>query len=106
MVESFRHLRCAALTVGSAPSPRQAGPDAAPGAKVSPGRTAMPSRRVTIAEIAASAGVSVPTVSKVLNGRADVAEATRRRGQQVMVDRGCQRPASPAPRPLGLIDMV
>ncbi len=66
----------------------------------------MPSRRVTIAEIAASAGVSVPTVSKVLNGRADVAEATRRRVQQVMVDRGYQRRASGAQRPVGLIDMV
>jgi LacI family transcriptional regulator, galactose operon repressor len=66
----------------------------------------MPSRRVTIAEIAASAGVSVPTVSKVLNGRADVAEATRRRVQQIMVDRGYQRRASGALRPVGLIDMA
>ena len=32
---------------------------------------------MTIAEIAASAGVSVPTVSKVLNGRPGVSEATR-----------------------------
>jgi LacI family transcriptional regulator len=66
----------------------------------------MPSRRVTIAEIAAFAGVSVPTVSKVLNGRADVAEATRRRVQQIMIDRGYQRRASGAQRPVGLIDMV
>ena len=29
--------------------------------------------RVTLADIAAAAGVSVPTVSKVLNGHADVA---------------------------------
>lgn len=33
--------------------------------------------RVTIADIAAEAGVSVPTVSRVLNGRADVAASTR-----------------------------
>jgi LacI family transcriptional regulator, galactose operon repressor len=66
----------------------------------------MSSRRVTIAEIAASAGVSVPTVSKVLNGRADVSEATRRRVQQIMVDRGYQRRTSGAQRPVGLIDMV
>jgi LacI family transcriptional regulator, galactose operon repressor len=66
----------------------------------------MRSRRVTIAEIAASAGVSVPTVSKVLNGRADVSEATRRRVQQIMVDRGYQRRTSGAQRPVGLIDMV
>ena len=36
-------------------------------------------RRATLATIAASAGVSVATVSKVLNGRADVAPGTRAR---------------------------
>ena len=66
----------------------------------------MPSRRVTIAEIAASAGVSVPTVSKVLNGRADVAETTRRRVQQVMADRGYQRRKHGQQRRVGLVDMV
>jgi LacI family transcriptional regulator len=34
-------------------------------------------RRATLANVAASAGVSVATVSKVLNGRTDVAPATR-----------------------------
>ena len=34
-------------------------------------------RRATLANVAASAGVSVATVSKVLNGRDDVAPATR-----------------------------
>ena len=40
----------------------------------------MPSRdgRTTLATIAASAGVSIATVSKVVNGRADVSPATRR----------------------------
>jgi DNA-binding LacI/PurR family transcriptional regulator len=66
----------------------------------------MHTRRVTIAEIAASAGVSVPTVSKVLNGRADVSETTRRRVQQIMVDRGYQRRTPGGERPVGLIDMV
>jgi LacI family transcriptional regulator len=66
----------------------------------------MPTRRVTIAEIAATAGVSVPTVSKVLNGRSDVADATRRRVQQIMADRGYQRRASGAQRPVGLVDIV
>jgi LacI family transcriptional regulator len=64
------------------------------------------SSRVTIAEIAEHAGVSVPTVSKVLNGRSDVAEATRRRVQQVMADRGYQRRKPSARRRVGLIDMV
>ena len=36
-------------------------------------------RRATLATIAAAAGVSVATVSKVLNGRADVAPTTRAR---------------------------
>ncbi|WP_420000162.1 LacI family DNA-binding transcriptional regulator [Streptomyces boninensis] len=35
--------------------------------------------RVTLATVAASAGVSVPTVSKVVNGRPDVSPATRAR---------------------------
>src|SRR5262245_1386504 len=34
-------------------------------------------RRATLATVAASAGVSIATVSKVLNGRSDVAPATR-----------------------------
>ena len=34
-------------------------------------------RRATLANVAASAGVSIATVSKVLNGRNDVAPATR-----------------------------
>ena len=36
-----------------------------------------PTRPVTIAYIAESAGVSVPTVSKVLNGRSGVSADTR-----------------------------
>jgi LacI family transcriptional regulator len=61
---------------------------------------------VTIAEIAEQAGVSVPTVSKVLNGRSDVAEATRLRVQRVMADRGYQRRKPGALRRVGLVDMV
>lgn len=40
--------------------------------------------RATLATVAASAGVSVATVSKVLNGRADVAPTTRARVQQML----------------------
>ncbi|ACQ81562.1 transcriptional regulator, LacI family [Beutenbergia cavernae DSM 12333] len=40
--------------------------------------------RATIASIAAEAGVSVPTVSKVLNGRPDVAPATRALVEEVI----------------------
>jgi LacI family transcriptional regulator len=42
------------------------------------------SARVTLAQVAAAAGVSVPTVSKVLNGREDVAPATRARVEEVL----------------------
>jgi LacI family transcriptional regulator len=64
------------------------------------------SSRVTIAEIAEHAGVSVPTVSKVLNGRSDVAESTRLRVQQVMAERGYQRRKPGTQRRVGLVDMV
>lgn len=42
--------------------------------------------RATLAKIAAAAGVSVSTVSKVVNGRPDVAAATRARVQEVLRD--------------------
>ncbi|WP_158715543.1 LacI family DNA-binding transcriptional regulator, partial [Streptomyces sp. NRRL S-481] len=45
------------------------------------GRTA---QTATLAEIAREAGVSAPTVSKVLNGRADVAPATRARVEELL----------------------
>ncbi len=47
----------------------------------------------TIAFIAAQAGVSVPTVSKVINGRADVAAGTRERVEAAIRDHGYRRPA-------------
>src|SRR5580693_9895583 len=43
---------------------------------VSPGERT-PRRRATLAAVAAEAGVSLPTVSKVVNGRPDVAPETR-----------------------------
>ena len=61
---------------------------------------------MTIAEIAEQAGVSVPTVSKVLNGRADVAVATRERVQQVMAESGYRRRGSTPRRRTGLVDVV
>ena len=44
--------------------------------------------RVTIHDVASAAGVSVATVSKVINGRYGVAEATAARVQQVIADLG------------------
>ena len=63
-------------------------------------------RRATMAEVAAAAGVSVPTVSKVVNGRPDVAADTRRRVEEVLRDQGYSLPhARPRDR-VGLIDLV
>jgi DNA-binding LacI/PurR family transcriptional regulator len=71
-----------------------------------------PSTRLTLAQVAALARVSVPTVSKVLNERADVAPATRERVQQVLAEHGyvlgrAGRPprAAPGSRPVQ-IDFV
>lgn len=47
-----------------------------------------PPKRSTIAEIAAKAGVSVPTVSRVLNNRPDVSDETRERVEQVIKESG------------------
>ena len=58
-----------------------------------------PRRTATIAQIAEQAGVSVPTVSKVINGRADVAPETRRRIEAAIRDAGYQRSQE---RPAGL----
>ncbi len=44
--------------------------------------------RPTIAQIAMAAGVSIPTVSKVLNGRVDVSPATRERIEQIIEEYG------------------
>ncbi|WP_066364467.1 LacI family DNA-binding transcriptional regulator [Herbidospora mongoliensis] len=63
-------------------------------------------RRVTIAVIAQEAGVSVPTVSKVINGRPEVAPETRQRVERLLHKHGYQRRVSPGDGPVGLIDLV
>ena len=52
-------------------------------ARVDPVR---PRKATTIAKVARLAGVSVPTVSKVINGRSDVAPETRRRVEAAIRD--------------------
>lgn len=62
--------------------------------------------RATIADIAAEARVSVPTVSKVLNGRPDVAESTRLRVEGVLeAHRYRRRSRGPANSGPPLIDL-
>lgn len=48
-------------------------------------------KRVTAAQIAREAGVSLPTVSRVLNGHADVSPETRERVERLLVQRGYRR---------------
>lgn len=52
--------------------------------------------RVTLAEIAQQADVSLSTVSKVLNGRSDVSAATRGRVEELLADAGYRRRGSTA----------
>ena len=63
--------------------------------------------RITIRAIADEAGVSVPTVSRVINGRSDVAPETRKRVEELLNERGYQRRRSTrAPSRARLVDLV
>lgn len=54
---------------------------------------------LTVATIARLAGVSKPTVSRVLNGRSGVAVDTRRRIEELLREHGYRRPAAVTPSP-------
>ncbi|MFD8300381.1 LacI family DNA-binding transcriptional regulator [Streptomyces bauhiniae] len=69
-----------------------------------PPKTAV-KRSATLAEIAREAGVSAPTVSKVLNGRADVAATTRTRVEELLRTHGYRRRRAEVTRS-PLIDLV
>jgi LacI family transcriptional regulator len=62
--------------------------------------------RTTLAAIAAEAGVSLPTVSKVVNGRPDVAPATRARVEQLLDAHNYSRGGPRRNRRSGLVDLV
>ena len=61
---------------------------------------------MTIADVADAAGVSVPTVSKVINGRADVAPATRARVERLLREHGYRRRTPSRERRAALLDVV
>ncbi|HKG50113.1 MAG TPA: LacI family DNA-binding transcriptional regulator [Actinomycetales bacterium] len=61
--------------------------------------------RVTLAQVASEAGVSLSTVSKVLNGRTDVSPGTRQRVEELLTTHGYRRRA-PAPPEAPLIEIV
>jgi LacI family transcriptional regulator len=62
--------------------------------------------RVTITAIAREAGVSVPTVSRVLNGRSDVSPRTRERVEELLRRHGYQRRVARPRASSGLVDLV
>ncbi|MEV7660512.1 LacI family DNA-binding transcriptional regulator [Paenarthrobacter sp. NPDC089316] len=68
--------------------------------------TKQDSGRATISEIAREAGVSVPTVSKVLNGHAHVAAATRARVEEIIAKRDYARRPAKRTKRAGLVDLV
>ncbi|WP_345656227.1 LacI family DNA-binding transcriptional regulator [Streptomyces siamensis] len=80
-------------------------PPRTPGTRTSARPPARSAQTATLAEIAREAGVSAPTVSKVLNGRADVAPGTRTRVEALLRSHGYRRRRAEATRS-PLIDLV
>lgn len=66
----------------------------------------MANGRATIADIAREVGVSVPTVSKVLNGRVDVASTTRARVEAALARHDYRKPVAPGSTGQRLLDLV
>ena len=62
--------------------------------------------RVTLADIAARAGVSQATVSRVLNDKPGVSAGTRAAVLEAVDAHGVQRPTRPSARPAGLVGLV
>jgi LacI family transcriptional regulator len=75
-------------------------------AALSGGKPQEDHHRTTLAAIAAEAGVSLPTVSKVVNGRPDVAPATRARVERLLDAHHYSRGGVRRHRRSGLIDLV
>jgi LacI family transcriptional regulator len=63
-------------------------------------------RKVTITAIAKEAGVSVPTVSRVVNGRSDVSPQTRERVEELLRVHGYRRRTARSAERANLIDLV
>src|SRR5687768_9439189 len=70
------------------------------------GGTAPTRRRVTITAIARAAGVSVPTVSRVVNGRSDVSPQTRERVEELLRQHGYRGRSAKSRSSARLIDLV
>ena len=81
---------------------RSAVPASLPAPKPARGRA----ERVTIAQIATAAGCSPSTVSKVLNGNADVSAATRHRVQSLLAEHSYEKRGSTTAGAPPLVDLV
>ncbi len=62
--------------------------------------------RVTLSDVAAEAGVSLATISKVLNGRPDVSAATRARVEELLARHGYQRRTGQTTAKAELLELV
>ncbi|MDR1264197.1 MAG: substrate-binding domain-containing protein [Propionibacteriaceae bacterium] len=65
-----------------------------------------PGRAVSLADIAAAAGTTVATVSKVLNGRPGISDDRRAQISRLLDERGYRRRGAVARSPARLIDVV
>jgi len=101
VIENFSNTGCS----GDSVTVRRVGavlPSSKAAAESSTGRQ----RRSTLAAIAAEAGVSLPTVSKVVNGRRDVAPATRALVERLLDEHHYTRAGTRRNRRTGLVDLV
>jgi LacI family transcriptional regulator len=62
--------------------------------------------RVTIRQVAATAGVSIATVSRVINGHSDVSAGTRQAVQRVLREHGYQAGARSRPASAGIVGVM
>jgi DNA-binding LacI/PurR family transcriptional regulator len=65
-----------------------------------------PRPRVTIRQVAETAGVSIATVSRVVNGHSDVSAGTREAVQRVLREHGYQAGGRSRPAPTGLVGVM
>ena len=63
-------------------------------------------QRITLTDIAEQAGVSTATVSRVLNGKSNVADETRRQVLAALDVLGYERPESVDNRSRGLVGLI
>ena len=86
--------------------PSQRGPSVETQPLTAPSGDSTAPRRVTMNDIAIEAGVSVATVSKVLNGSDRVSQETRSRVQDLLSERNYERRPAARTGPAPVVDLV